>query len=248
MVEYVKRTLRVAAACSIDSIALAFDDLGIAVNWGVPKEKFMFTLYSRPGSGSAAVEALLAELDLPHVVKDIPRGPDRRTPSSFMDINPRGEIPALRLPDNSLMTESAAMMIYLADLDLQKGFAPLPPSSRRSQYLRWIMYFGSAVYQNDLRYYFPDRYSLVDAASVKIVAEQQLARDFQIFADWLGEKTFILGEPLSAADLYAAMLLSWAPDVDALFAKHDNLKRYYMRIAARPKTAVVWARNEMPVA
>jgi glutathione S-transferase len=209
----------------------------------------MFTLYSRPGSGSAAVEALLAEMDLPFQLENVPRGADRRAPESYQAINPRREIPTLRLPDNSLMTESAAMMIYLADLRPELGFAPLPTSPERATYLRWMLYFATAVYGSDLRYFYPGRYTAggVHAAEVKSQATIALDQDLQIFADAFGNNEFILGQKFSAVDLYAAVLMSWTPDADAFFAKHKNLKVYYARVAARPKTALVWIRNEMPL-
>ena len=47
-------------------------------------------------------------------------------------------------------------------------------------------------------------------------------------------------------DIYAAMLVSWAPDVPQLFARHANIKRLYDLVAARPLIAKVWVRNEMP--
>lgn len=210
----------------------------------------MFTLYSRPGSGSAAVEALLAELDVPFRLEDVPAGPDRRTPHHYLAINPRGEIPSLQLADNSFMTESAAMMIYLADLYPEKGFAPSVAAPGRAGYLRWMLYFATAVYAADLRFYYPERYitNAEHALSVKAQSVIAMTRDFQIFADQLGSTNFILGEKFSAVDLYAAMLISWAPDLDALFAAHANLKAFYGRVATRPKTALVWVRNQMPLA
>jgi glutathione S-transferase/GST-like protein len=50
---------------------------------------------------------------------------------------------------------------------------------------------------------------------------------------------------MSAVDIYAAMLVTWAPDVAALFARHPNLKIMHDRVAARPAIAAVWARNGM---
>jgi hypothetical protein len=90
----------------------------------LPKEKFMFKLYARPGAGSAAVEALLSECDAAFEIIDVLREPDGTVPRSFQLINPRAEIPTLLLADNSIMTESAAMMIYLADLHPAEGLAP----------------------------------------------------------------------------------------------------------------------------
>jgi glutathione S-transferase len=220
----------------------------IAAISGKPKEKFMFTLHARPGAGSFAVEALLAELELPFKIIDVPRNPEQLILADYHKINPRGEIPTLLLPDNNLMTESAAMLIYLADSHPAAGLAPGPTAPERPVFLRWVLYFATAVYMADLRFYYPDRYSTDPNAGpgVKAAAVKHMDRDFAIFADWLGSKRFILGEKYSAADLYVAMLLSWAPDVAEVWKRHPNLKRLYDGVAARPKIKKAWLRNEMP--
>ena len=84
------------------------------------------------------------------------------------------------------------------------------------------------------------------ADAIKAKAIEDMERDYDIFAEALGEGPFILGPSMSAVDIYAAMLLSWAPDVSQLFARHGNIKRLYDLVAARPLIAKVWARNEMP--
>jgi glutathione S-transferase len=210
-----------------------------------PKEKFMFTLYMRSGSGSAAVEAVLAECGAESALVDVPRsGQDYE---DYLAINPRGEVPSLRLPDNSLMTESAAIVIYLADLYPAAKLAPSVNSPLRPSYLRWMLYFASAVYMADLRYFYAARYSIDASAEpgIKAKAEIDLDRDFDIFAKELGQGPYILGEVFSAVDLYATMLLSWVPDIKALFSRHPNLERYYNLVAARPKTNPIWKSNNM---
>ena len=208
----------------------------------------MFKLYARPSAGSAAVEALLTECGAAFEIIDILREPDGTVPRSYLQINPRGEVPTLRLPDNSIMTESAAMMIYLADLHPAAGLAPSVTSPLRGRYLRWMLFFATGVYMADLRMYFPARHS-TDAGhadAIKAKAIEDMERDYDIFAEALGEGPFILGQSMSAVDIYAAMLLSWAPDVAQLFARHGNIKKLYDLVAARPQIAKVWARNEMP--
>ena len=208
----------------------------------------MFKLYARPGAGSAAVEALLAECGIAFEIIDVLRGPDGTVPQSYQQINPRAEVPTLVLSDNSIMTESAAMMIYLADLHPAEGLAPSITSPLRARYLRWMLYFATAVYMADLRMYHPARHStdVAHAAGIKAKAIEDMGRDFDIFAKELGEGPYILGKRMSAVDIYAAMLISWAPDVLQLFALHANIKRLYDLVAARPLIAKVWARNEMP--
>jgi glutathione S-transferase len=205
----------------------------------------MFTLYMRSGSGSAAVEAVLSECGAECSLVEVPRS--GLGFEDYLVINPRGEVPSLRLPDNSLMTESAAIVIYIADLYPSANLAPALSSPLRATYLRWMLYFASSVYMADLRFFYAARYSVDSSAEagIKAKAEVDLNRDFDIFANALGRGPYILGEVFSAVDLYAAMLMSWMPDIKALFARHPNLETYYNLIAARPKTNLIWKNNNM---
>jgi glutathione S-transferase len=208
----------------------------------------MYKLYARTGAGSAAVEALLTVLAVRHEIVDVKKNPDGSTPDWFKTINPRGEVPTLELPDATLMTESAAMMIHLADAHPQAGLAPAVGTAARAQFLRWLVYMATAPYTSDLRMYYPDRYSTdaTHADAIKAKAIIDLARDFDIFASEMGKRPFILGDQISAADIYVAMLLTWSNDVDALFSTHPKLKRLYDAVAAVPAVRLVWDRNGMP--
>jgi glutathione S-transferase len=208
----------------------------------------MFTLYARPGSGSAAIEALLEEVGAEYRVEDVERLPDRSFPASYLKLNPLGQVPSLKLVDDSIMTESAAMMIYIADLFPKAGLAPAPDSPQRATYLRWMLYFASAVYMADLRYFYPERYStdVADAQAIKDRALQHMTRDFAHFAKSLAEGPYILGDTFSAVDIYAAMLVGWVPDCAELFETHPNIKRHYNAVGKRAKIAPIWHRNKMP--
>ncbi len=207
----------------------------------------MYKLYARKGAGSSAVEALLAVLGVAHERVDVEKNEDGSPPEWFMAINPRGEIPALALPDGSVMTESAAMMIHLVDAHPAANLAPAVGTSQRAQYLRWMVYLAAAPYTSDLRMYYATRYSTdpSHADGIKAKAIIDLARDFEVFDAEMGKGPFVLGNKISAADIYAAMLLTWSDDVDALFAKHPKLKQLYDSVSAVPAVRSVWDRNGM---
>ena len=207
----------------------------------------MYTLYARKSAGSAAVEAVLALLGQPCELVEVPRNAQGRLPDDFACINPRREVPALRLPDGSIMTESAAMLIWLADLHPQAGLAPAPDDPARAPYLRWMLYLATTLYMSDLRYYYPGRYTRDGdgEAAIKATAADAMAGEFAVLAEAVGDGPFLLGERLSAADIYAAMLINWAPDLGALFEGEPRLAAYYARVTALPQVAAVWARNGM---
>src|SRR5262249_59532703 len=103
-------------------------------------------VYGSPGSGSVPVEAALMLIGAPHevigetVLRDVARNP------AVYKINPLGQVPALVLPGGEVMTESAAILIWLADHYPDAGLAPLPTDGRRPAFLRWMAYVSSAIY------------------------------------------------------------------------------------------------------
>ncbi len=104
------------------------------------------------------------------------------------------------------------------------------------------------MYSTDLRLYYPDRYSTdpAHADAVKIKASRDLARDYAVFGQEMGAGPFINGKTMSAADIYAAMLLSWSDDFSGLMASHPNLRTLYDAVGHHPKIAPVWQRHAMP--
>lgn len=206
----------------------------------------MFTVYGRPGTGAASVEALCDEMGLLWQYETVKKDADGNNPPAFLkEINPLGQVPALRCPDGTIITESAAIMIYLADL--KPGFAPAPHAAIRARYLRLMVLLAASTYPADLRYLYADRYTTKpeEIAGISAAAAIELERDYDILAAELGGKPYFLGDVFSALDLYAGMIVTWAPDVKALFARHPNLAAHYARIKARPATAAAWARNNM---
>jgi glutathione S-transferase len=205
----------------------------------------MLKLYGRKNTGSAAVEALLVLVGAPHVMVDVAKEPDGSAPPWYLAINPCGEVPALELEDHSIMTESAALMIYLADRFSDAGLAPAVSAADRAQYLRWMVYLAAVPYATDLRMYYAPRYSINPdhAEAIKQKAIIDLNRDFDVFAGALGEGPFVLGERFSAVDIYAAMLFSWSEDMAALFKRQPKLARLFDAVAARPGMREVWERH-----
>jgi glutathione S-transferase len=207
----------------------------------------MYTLYCRKSAGSVAVEALLEACGATYQTIDLERNPDGSFPAFFHRINPKAEVPALRLPDDSVMTESAAMMIHIADTHSGAGLAPSATAPERAQYLRWMIFLATALYSSDLRLYYPERFTAeadTGSAGIKARAAQTMAQEFDILAQALGNRVYMLGR-FSALDIYAAMLVNWAPDITALFASHPNLKAMYQAVTSNPPVAKVWARNGM---
>lgn len=207
----------------------------------------MYKLYARNGAGSVAPEALLAACGAEYEVTVLERRPDGSFHDFFLKINPKAEVPTLILPDDSVMTESAAMMIHIAEAHPAAGLAPLPGAAGRAAFLRWQVYLATTLYMSDLRMFYPERYTTkgAEAEGIRQRATEMMMQEFAIYAAALGDGPFLLGSRLCAADIYAAMLCTWAPDMAALFKAQPVLGRMYDAVLANPAVKAVWDRNGM---
>lgn len=201
----------------------------------------MFRLFGREGSGSSVCEAMLELTGLPYELTEFETWKDH-APPELLQVNPLGQIPALILPDGSIMTESAAILLYLADIAPQAKLAPPTLDPNRSRYLRWMVYLSANSYMTALRVYYPERYA-ADAQSVKVAAIKRCGLEWQAFSEALGSSPFILGQNMCAIDLYAAMLISWDFDIEALFKRHPNLKALHKGVTSQPSLTRIWARH-----
>jgi glutathione S-transferase len=207
----------------------------------------MYKLFARAGSGSFIVEAILAEADIPFEIQDVERLPDRRSPDYLFKLNPLGQIPTVILPNGEVMTETAAITIYLCDLYPETHLAPKPDSPQRAAYLRWLLYMATTIYMSDLRAIYCERYTddPKGAEAVKSSALTQRNRQWDILEAELGDKPYLMGEQLSVLDIYAVMLAAWNKDSRAFLAKRPKLRALYERVWARPRLAPVFKRNGM---
>src|SRR4029450_8622867 len=85
-----------------------------------------YTLYSHDGSGGFAVEAALVKAGGAHKIIVVETGKGGENRPEFVAITPMRQVPALTLPDGTLMTESAAIVVHLANAFPDKALAPKP--------------------------------------------------------------------------------------------------------------------------
>src|SRR5215510_9313541 len=106
----------------------------------------MLKIFGAVGSRSVPIEATLTLLGIPHEVVEVVTWEDEAARKLVETVNPLRQVPALVLPSGEVMTESAAILIYLADLYPQARLAPRLNDPKRAQYLRWMTYVSAAIY------------------------------------------------------------------------------------------------------
>ena len=200
-----------------------------------------YKLYGRPGSGSFAVQVALEEIGVPY--ERIWVGREAADIAKFRATNPTGRVPALALPDGTIMFESAAMLIHLAMSHPQAALAPQSGTSRHAAFLQWMVFLSANVYEEVLRMYYSARYSARGEADAEAI-RQQGTEDYLNHIALIGQalRPYVLGAEYSAVDVYLYMLGTWYTGEKAeLYARVPQLAAHAKLMSARPGVAKVEA-------
>ena len=104
-------------------------------------------LYGRPGWGSVIVEAQLVLLGLAHRFEDVgDLFKSAAARDALAKVNPIAQVPTLVLADGTVMTESAAITLHLADITGRDDCVPRPDAPERARFLRWLIFLVANVY------------------------------------------------------------------------------------------------------
>ena len=104
-------------------------------------------LYENPGWGSAIVEGQLAVLGLPCAlvrVGDVYE--DAAAREALRAVNPLVQVPVLILRTGEVLTETAAITLYLAELTGSEVLVPGVGSADRAAFLRWLIFIVANIY------------------------------------------------------------------------------------------------------
>lgn len=184
----------------------------------------MLTLHHAPWSRSSRIVWLLEELGADYEIRhtDIPRqdGTGARDPGNP---HPDGKVPAL-MHDGALITESAAVALYLTDLYPDAEMAPRPGEPERGPYLTWLAwtagemepaYWGKIGGATETDPHIRARYDAVNA---------------RIFSA-LEHGPYLMGDRFTAIDVMVGASLGWGREHTP---PSEALDAYLARLAERP--------------
>lgn len=205
----------------------------------------MFRLYQMPGWGSAIVEAQLVFYGLPHeLVEAGDIYEDAAARNTLAQLNPLAQVPTLVLPSGEVMTESAAMTLYLADVAGSGALVPEPGAAERAAFLRWLVFLVANIYPCFTFADVPTRY-VADAEAAKAfrAAVDERAKVLWREVEAAAGAPWFLGQRFSALDIFAGVMSHWRPRPAWFAAEAPKLAAIARRVQARPDMAAVFARN-----
>ena len=97
------------------------------------------TLYTNPNSRGRIIRWLLEECGADYEVVPVPYGENGTKSADYLAVNPMGKLPAVKYGD-AVMTETAALIIFLAELFPEKNLIPAAGTAERGEFYRWLMF------------------------------------------------------------------------------------------------------------
>jgi len=196
------------------------------------------------GCGNAIVESAFALAGVPVDTEEVDYSASSPTRERLLAVNPLGQVPALVLPDDRVLTESLAMLHYLDDLEPGARLIPPPGDATRAAFYRWSVFLVAAVYPTFTYGDEPAKW-VANAEGAKQLRESTDAHRKVLWGqvEAAAGAPWFLGERFSALDLYLASMTHWRPGV-LWFAKHaPKLAAIAKRAAALDAVAPVIQRN-----
>ena len=200
------------------------------------------TIYGALGSGSVPVEAALTLIGLPYEVVETSLdtiAADR----GFARVNPMRQFPSLVLPGGELVTESAAILTWLADRYPDARLAPPILHRKRPAFLRWMSFVSSAIYSLYWIRDDPSRLSDDPAEQAKI-RERTAARMLECWAMMEAQVEpglYLQGDTLGVLDLYVTVLSRWGPRRKRFYEVAPRMAEVVRRVDAEPALEALWA-------
>jgi len=181
-------------------------------------------LYYSPGACSMAGHIVAAEgglaLELEKVdlkTHKTERGDD------FYAINPKGNVPALKLDDGSILAENAAVLPFLGD---KTGVMPRTGTNYYHA-LEWIGFVNSVLHRN----FSPLFQGAPDDQKAK--AQEKILGGMKLVEGVL-TGDYLMGSAFTPADAYLFVVLRWAKNMQIDLSHLPRVTAFKTRMEARP--------------
>jgi glutathione S-transferase len=155
----------------------------------------------------------------------------------FLRLNPAAKLPVL-IDGDQVLTESVAIVLYLAEKHPEGGLLPKNLTDRAQAY-RWLLFTATELEQPLWRI---ARHGFLYPEEKRSPADIQLAReDFRPMVEVMDRhmqgRSYIVGDSATVADFVLAYTLDWANE-EALLEDFPTLKQYMETMYRRPKAVM----------
>ena len=169
----------------------------------------MMKLYNNAQSRGMTLFPLLKKLGIEDKIDQIQIAYEDMHNADYLNINPMGKVPCL-VDQGIVISETAAIFTYLADKYIEKGLAPALDDPKRGAYLKWMFFcHGPLTEYMDLRSLEVSNERIEQKKRGLAFGDQETLFAF-LKQGMQQANPYLLGEKISAADLYLGYWLVFA--------------------------------------
>jgi glutathione S-transferase len=200
-------------------------------------------LYLSPMSCSLAAHIACLEAGLSPTLHRV----DRKTKQledgrDFRLIAPQAIVPVVSLDGGGVLTESAAVLQYIADRAPDKQLAPAWGTPDRYRLIEWLNFTTAELHKKHVWMIFSSK----TTDEMKAWSRAHAAPVLDHVAGRLAEHDYLVGERFTVADAYMFWALFVAPHGGLSLDAHQPLRSYVERLRQRPSVAAALA-YEVPL-
>ncbi len=172
---------------------------------------FIPKLYFSPGAVSLATHMALEEVGIAYTLEPVSIREGQQLGDRYLRVHALGRLPALEIEPGVVLTETPALLAYLASLAPQLQLLP-EGGLARARADEWMSLLASSVHVTFISFFRPDRYTSDHAAQAALKVDgKQRFMDMLVYVDGrLPEQGFVLGERYSLVDAYLGVFFLWA--------------------------------------
>lgn len=149
----------------------------------------------------------------------------------YLEVNPKGYVPALTLDNGETLTENSAVLQYIADRNPAAKLAPPAGTLERYRLIEWLGFINSEIHKG-----FSPLFRADAPEAFREYARNNLMARLDYGERALGSKSYLMGEQFTVADAYLYVVLGWGTRVNIDIGRWPQLKRLHERVGARPHT------------
>jgi GST-like protein len=202
-----------------------------------------YRIFSALGSGGVPVEAAMSLIGLPYEVVEAPTWEGEAEQAKVAVVNPLRQIPALVTPAGETITESAAILIWLADRFPETRLGPAVDAPERAQFLRWMTFIPASIYSLFWVRDDPSRLGGDDPevhARIKAATAERILDCWAMMESQVNPGRYLLGDQLTVLDLYVTVVSRWGPRRVRFYEVAPKMAEVVRRVDADPRLAEFW--------
>ena len=209
-----------------------------------PRRNAMILYYS-PGACSLVAHIALEEAGLSFGTKRILLAEREHDTPAYRRINPHGRVPALRT-DRAVITESVAILNFLASTQPAAGSVPLHDSFSAARCNELLSWFASSVHIAFAQIWRAERFAQQETIQSAVQSEgHRIAKSYFAEIERLCGDGWLVGEVFTAADSYLLTFYRWARRIGAPMDRYPSWTSLADRVLERPAVRRVIEREQL---